>query len=161
MLLECGKRVGVDSAGNDRALSQGAARDYDLLIKNGRVIDGTGSPAFNADVGIRNGKIAEIGKLRGSAKRTIDAKGQVVAPGFIDSHTHFDAQVTWDPLHPYLRQVYDAFCPRRMFWGSDLTRLSCPYRQVVTMFTEEISWLTSEDKEWIMGRALCAWSGWE
>ena len=71
---------------------------YDILIKNGRVVDGTGSPAYNADVGIRNGKIAEIGKLRGDAKRTIDAKGHVVAPGFIDSHSHFDAQVTWDPL---------------------------------------------------------------
>ena len=71
---------------------------YDLLNRNGRVIDGTGSPAYNADVGIRNGKIVEIGKLKGDARRIIDARGQVVAPGFIDSHTHYDAQVTWDPL---------------------------------------------------------------
>src|ERR1044071_808774 len=71
---------------------------YDLLIKNGRVIDGSGAPAFHGDVGIRNGKIAEIGKLRGSAARTIDADGLVVAPGFIDNHCHYDAQVTWDPL---------------------------------------------------------------
>lgn len=74
---------------------------YDLLIKNGRVVDGSGMPAFSADIGIRNGKIVDIGKLKGDAKRTIDAKGQVVAPGFIDSHTHFDAQVTWDPLCTY------------------------------------------------------------
>jgi len=74
---------------------------YDLLIKNGRVVDGSGAPAFHADVGIRNGKIADIGKLRGTAKRTIDAKGAVVAPGFIDSHCHYDAQVTWDPLCTY------------------------------------------------------------
>jgi N-acyl-D-aspartate/D-glutamate deacylase len=74
---------------------------YDLLIKNGRVVDGSGTPAFHADVGIRNGKIADIGKLRGTAKRTIDAKGAVVAPGFIDSHCHYDAQVTWDPLCTY------------------------------------------------------------
>src|SRR5689334_13135845 len=71
---------------------------YDLLIKNGRVMDGTGAPAYNADVGVRDGRIADIGKLGGSAQRTIDAQGQVIAPGFIDSHTHFDAQITWDPL---------------------------------------------------------------
>ena len=71
---------------------------YDLLIKNGRAIDGSGAPAFRGDVGIRNGKIAEIGKLRGAAVRTIDADGLVVAPGFVDTHCHYDAQVTWDPL---------------------------------------------------------------
>ncbi len=71
---------------------------FDLLIKNGRVIDGSGMPAFRADVGVRNGKIAEIGKLRGIAQRTIDADGLVVAPGFLDTHCHYDAQVTWDPL---------------------------------------------------------------
>ena len=71
---------------------------YDLLIKNGRVIDGSGMPAFLGDVGIRKGKIVEIGRLRGDAARTIDANGLVIAPGFIDSHCHFDAQVTWDPL---------------------------------------------------------------
>ena len=71
---------------------------YDLLIKNGRVIDGSGLPAFRGDVAVSNGKIAEIGKLRGAATRTIDADGLVVAPGFIDTHCHYDAQVTWDPL---------------------------------------------------------------
>jgi N-acyl-D-aspartate/D-glutamate deacylase len=72
--------------------------EYDLLIRNGRVVDGSGAPAYNADIGVRNGKIAEIGKLRGNAKRVIDAAGRVVAPGFIDTHCHYDAQVTWDPL---------------------------------------------------------------
>jgi N-acyl-D-aspartate/D-glutamate deacylase len=68
----------------------------DLLIKNGSVIDGTGSASFRADVGIAGGKITEVGKIGDSARRTIDADGLVVAPGFIDPHTHYDAQICWD-----------------------------------------------------------------
>ena len=64
-------------------------------------------------------------------------------------------------LHPYIRRVYDAFGPRRMFWGTDFSRLPCSYRQAITLFTEEIPWFTAEDKEWIMGRGLCEWIGWE
>ncbi|MGZ8434098.1 MAG: N-acyl-D-amino-acid deacylase family protein [Candidatus Binatia bacterium] len=72
--------------------------DYDLLIRNGRVVDGSGLPSYVADVGIKDGKIAEIGRLRGTAARTIDADGFVVAPGFIDHHTHMDGQILWDPF---------------------------------------------------------------
>lgn len=64
-------------------------------------------------------------------------------------------------LHPYLRRVYDAFGPQRMFWGSDLSRLECSYRECVTMFTEEMPWLSATDLEWIMGRGLCEWIGWK
>jgi N-acyl-D-amino-acid deacylase len=71
---------------------------YDLLIKNGRIVDGSGGPSYRGDVAIKDGKIVEIGKLSGPAARTVDAAGQVVAPGFIDNHCHYDAQVTWDPL---------------------------------------------------------------
>src|SRR5499433_3004627 len=71
---------------------------YDLIIRNGTVIDGSGLPRYRADVGIARGKIARIGKLRDSAKEVIDAEGHIVAPGFIDAHTHMDAQVFWDPL---------------------------------------------------------------
>lgn len=63
-------------------------------------------------------------------------------------------------LHGYLRRIVDAFGPRRVFWGTDLTRLPCTYRQAVTMFTEALPWLSSEDLEWIMGRAICEWLGW-
>jgi hypothetical protein len=56
--------------------------------------------------------------------------------------------------------VYDAFGPRRMFWGTDWTRLTCPWRQDITLFIEELPWLSGEDKEWIMGRAICEWLDW-
>ena len=74
---------------------------YDLLIRNGRIVDGSGMPAFRGDVAVKDGKIAEIGKLSGAATRVVDAHGAVVAPGFIDNHCHYDAQVTWDPLCSY------------------------------------------------------------
>ena len=69
----------------------------DLLIKSGLVVDGTGAPGRHADVAIAGTKIAEIGKLDGiAARQTIDAADCVVAPGFIDPHTHYDAQICWD-----------------------------------------------------------------
>ena len=71
---------------------------YDLLIRNGRIIDGSGMPAFRGDVAVKDGKIVEIGKLGGQATRVFDAGGMVVAPGFIDNHCHYDAQVSWDPM---------------------------------------------------------------
>jgi predicted TIM-barrel fold metal-dependent hydrolase len=63
-------------------------------------------------------------------------------------------------LHPYLRQVFDAFGPRRMFWGTDVTKMPCSWRQCVTMFTEELPWLSGRDLELVMGEALLAWWGW-
>src|SRR5439155_910295 len=71
---------------------------YDLVVKNGVVIDGSGMPRYRADVGVRHGRIVTIGRIRERAREVIDADGQVVAPGFVDGHTHMDAQVFWDPL---------------------------------------------------------------
>jgi predicted TIM-barrel fold metal-dependent hydrolase len=64
-------------------------------------------------------------------------------------------------LHPYLRQVFDAFGPHRMFWGTDITKMPCSWRQCVTMFTEELPWLKGHDLDLVMGEALCAWWGWD
>lgn len=63
-------------------------------------------------------------------------------------------------LHPVLRAMFDAFGPRRLFWGSDLTRLPCSLRVAIDLFTEELKWLTASDVEWIMGRAVSTWVGW-
>lgn len=72
---------------------------YDLVIRNGMVVDGSGLPRYRADVGVKDGRIATIGRIKGElAKEIIDAEGHVVTPGFVDGHTHMDAQVFWDPL---------------------------------------------------------------
>jgi predicted TIM-barrel fold metal-dependent hydrolase len=63
-------------------------------------------------------------------------------------------------IHPHLRRVYDSFGPSRMFWGTDITRMQCSWRQCVTLFTEELPWLAGHDQELVMGRAFCDWIGW-
>src|ERR1700690_560839 len=71
---------------------------HDLVIKGGSVVDGTGAPASSADIAITDGVITEVGAVDGKARTTVDADGALVTPGFVDVHTHFDGQVTWDPL---------------------------------------------------------------
>ena len=71
---------------------------FDLVVRNGTVVDGSGGPRQRADVAISNGRIVAIGKIDGNAREEIDAEGLIVAPGFVDAHTHMDAQVFWDEL---------------------------------------------------------------
>lgn len=72
--------------------------DYDLKIVGADIIDGSGAPRYAGEIGVKDGRIAAIGKVDGEARETIDAEGAVVAPGFIDCHTHYDAQAFWDPM---------------------------------------------------------------
>ncbi len=69
---------------------------FDVVIRNGRLVDGTGAAARAADVAVKDGRIVAVGKIEGAARETIDATGRIVAPGFIDPHTHFDVQLLWD-----------------------------------------------------------------
>ncbi len=96
----------------------------------------------------------DFDKLLAIARRPNVAAKASALPCYTDDTYPFRS------LHGYIRQVYVAFGPQRLFWGTDLSRSPIPYRQHVTMFTEEIGWLTSEDKEWIMGRGICEWLRW-
>ena len=70
----------------------------DLLIRNGTIVDGSGAARYEGDVAVLDGRVVEIGRIRSGAERVIDADGLIVAPGFVDGHTHMDAQVAWDPI---------------------------------------------------------------
>src|SRR6202163_1594758 len=72
--------------------------ELDVVIRGGLIVDGTGSEPFGGDVGIRDGRITEIGVVEGSARQTIDADGALVTPGWVDVHTHYDGQATWDEV---------------------------------------------------------------
>src|SRR5271170_5393154 len=71
---------------------------YDLLIKNARIADGTGAPAYSGSLAVEGGKIVAVGDVSGAARRKINADGLILAPGFVDIHTHYDAQISWDRL---------------------------------------------------------------
>ena len=76
---------------------------HDLIIKGGNIVDGSGAPAFIGDIAIDEGKISAVGTIDAPAKESIDANGLLVTPGWVDTHTHYDGQATWDPPAHTLR----------------------------------------------------------
>src|ERR1051325_1352299 len=94
----------------------------------------------------------ELVKLARHPNVAVKATG---APGYCSGPYPFTS------MHKYLRQIYDAFGPTRMFWGTDITKMPCSWRQCVTMFTEELPWLPERDKPLVMGQAVCDWWGWK
>jgi len=115
-----------------------------LVMDHSGLVDGKDQEAFK-----------EFDKLLALAKRPNIATKVSCYPFFTND------QYPFRKLHPYLRQVYDTFGPKRMFWGTDLSRLPCTYRQGVTFFTQELPWLKGQDLEYVMGRGVCEWLGWK
>src|SRR5437763_1163118 len=89
------------------------------------------------------------------------AKLPNVAVKMSGAPSYSSAPYPYKNIHGYLKQIFDAFGPERCFWGTDITRMPCSYRQCVTMFTEELPWLKGRDLEQVMGRAVCEWLGWK
>jgi predicted TIM-barrel fold metal-dependent hydrolase len=89
------------------------------------------------------------------------AKYPNVAVKATGAPSYSSAPYPYRNIRGYLHQIYDAFGPERMFWGTDITRMPCSWRQCVTLFTEELPWLSESDTELIMGRAICSWLDWK
>jgi len=115
-----------------------------LVMDHSGLVDGKDAVAFK-----------EFDKLLAIAKRPNVATKVSCFPFFTADPYPFRK------LHPYIRQAFDAFGPKRTFWGTDLSRLPCTYKQGVTLFTEELPWLKGQDLEWVMGRGVCEWLGWK
>ena len=128
---------------------------FDLVIRNGLVVDGSGEPGYRGDVAMQDGRIAGVGVVEGAARRTIDAEGRVVAPGFIDPHTHFDVQLLWDgAARPALEHGVTCVVPGNCslslapLRAADRQRVVGMFQQIEEMppaaFTEAFDW-TWED----------------
>ena len=94
----CHPPAGVPSDRRRGATRRGTMAEHELVIRNGTVVDGTGAPRRRADVAVDGGKVTEVGAVDGTGRRELDADGLVVAPGWVDIHTHYDGQASWDPF---------------------------------------------------------------
>lgn len=128
---------------------------YDVIVRGGRIVDGSGSPGYIGDVAVRDGKIAAVGKITGDARRFVEAEGRIVAPGFIDPHTHFDVQLLWDgAAKPALEHGITCVVPGNCslslapLRAEDRQRVIGMFQQIEEMppaaFTEAFDW-TWED----------------
>lgn len=142
--------VGLLAGGNMKAFGAIAERHPGLKLHidhHGRAGGGTGVTDDTA--------FADIEDMLALAKYPNVAVKLSGAPSYSsDSYPYRNIQ-------KYIRQIFDAFGPQRCFWGTDITRMPCSYRQCVTMFTEELPWLKGRDLELVMGRAVCDWLGWK
>jgi predicted TIM-barrel fold metal-dependent hydrolase len=116
------------------------------------ILDHLGRPSGVTSPGERWANLGEVLALAKYPNVAMKATG---APSYSDQPYPFR------DIHDKLRQLYDAFGPARWFWGTDITRMPCPWRQCVTLFTEELPWLRGHDLELVMGRAVCDWIGWK
>ena len=115
------------------------------------IVDHMGRPSRTKD----DVAFASLPELLALAKHPNIAVKATAAPSYSSEPYPFSN------IHKYLRQIYDAFGPERIFWGTDITRMPCSWRECITFFTEELGWLSASDKELIMGRALCKWLDWK
>jgi N-acyl-D-amino-acid deacylase len=136
---------------------------FDLVVRNGLVVDGSGLPGFRADVGVVDGRIARIGRVDADAKREVDATGRVVAPGFIDIHTHFDAQLSWDAhatpmLEHGVTTIVTGNCslslaPLRTHQQARMSRMFGQIEQLPqVLFDVGVEWSWETFAEWIDAR---------
>jgi predicted TIM-barrel fold metal-dependent hydrolase len=147
---EEGLPVGLLAGGHMADLGTIAARHPGLKLHIDHCGRGGGGSAGTDDAAF-----ADLGEMLALAQYLNVAVKLSGAPSY-SSHPY-----PYRNLHPYLRQIVDAFGPQRCFWGTDITRMPCSYRQCVTMFTEELPWLQGREKELVMGEAICDWLGWQ
>ena len=147
---KAGVPVAVLATGSEAALGRIAERHPGLRL----TIDHLGGMGGNTTLkdAAAMTHMPELLKLARLPNVAVKATG---APGYSSEAYPFPA------MHIWLRQIYDAFGPGRMFWGTDISKVPCSWRQCITMFTEELPWLSEADKRWVMGEAICDWWGWQ
>ncbi len=148
---EEGLPIGLLAGGHMAALDAIARRHPALKLH----IDHCGRAGGGAGGAKDDACFADIGEMLALAKLPNVAVKLSGAPSYSSD------PYPYRNIHKYLRRIYDAFGPQRCFWGTDITRMPCSYRQCVTMFTEELPWLTGRDRDLVMGRAVCDWLGWK